>query len=302
MINFQRLRYFCAMVEAGGIHKAARGLGLSQPPLSLALRELEAEVGCQLVFRSGRNWIVTEAGQRLYEEGRAILAQTNSLAERIAKAAHEIKGEVRAGFSTSCVSVFQTALGRVAASYPGVSCHAMFTDSERLAAEVRHRNVDFAVLYLPLDGHDFNILPLRPQKLVAAYSPLLPKPPDRVMGLAEICENPLLLPTRWKGGGIYTIFAEAAQSLGLKPRIICHTQSTYILRDFLESVPAVSILPQWADHSGDTHRMESREVRELSRLLTPAIVTLKNTFLPIAAHQLILLILEDFKSGSQSNF
>lgn len=293
MINFQRLRYFCAMVEQGGIHKAARSLGLSQPPLSLALRELEEEVGCQLVFRSGRNWIVTEAGQRLYEEGRAILAQTDSLAKRIAMSPHEIQGEVRAGFSTSCVSLFQRALAGVAKTSPDVSCHVLFADSERLANYVRQRNVDFAVLYLPVDGDDFNIMPLRPQKLVALYSRLLPKPAAPELSLAEICENPLLLPRRWKGGGIYTIFAEASQRLGLKPRVICHTQSTYILRDILDNAPAVAILPQGEICESHPGHWDATQIKELSRPLTPAIVTLKNTFLPMAAHHVISLLLKD---------
>lgn len=292
MINFQRLRYFCEMVDAGGIHKAARRLGLSQPPLSLALRELEKEVGCQLVFRSGRNWIVTEAGQRLYEEGRAILAQAESLPAHIIQTSREIQGEARAGFSTSCAFYFKDVLAKVFSLYPDVSCHVMFTDSGRLAAETRQRTVDFAVLYLPVEGNDFTIQPLRPQRLVAIYSRLLPQPPEGERSLEEICQYPLVLPRRWKGGGIYSIFAEAVQRLKIKPRIVCQTQSTYLLPDFLENLPAIAILPEPRPLGKDFP--EERYIRELPQPLTPAIITLKNTFLPIAAHRVISLIQDSF--------
>lgn len=292
MINFQKLRYFCAMVEEGGIHKAARLLGLSQPPLSMALRELEEEVGCQLIFRSGRSWVVTDAGQRLYEEGKAILARMDGLGTRVARPSGEATGIVRAGFSTSCVSMFQKILPVMAAENPGISCHALFSDSERLARYVQQRLIDLAVLYLPLLGDDFEIQPLNPQRLLAVFSPLLPKPPRGEISLADVCKWPLLLPRRWQGGGIFEIFSRACQRLGLKAHIICQSQDSYLLRDLLESIPAVAITPQCEAENMKIH--EERLIAELAEPLIPAIVHLKNTWLSNQAKQTAELIQKCF--------
>ncbi len=294
VINFQKLHYFCVMVEEGGIHKAARRLGLSQPPLSVALRELESDLGCQLVFRSGHNWVVTDAGQRLYEEGRSILAQTSSLEANIRHAGQQIGGEVKCAFSTSCISMFREVLPVVAAKYSGLTCQAIFTDSGHLAGNVRRRQIDFAVLYLPVDNHEFEITPLRPQRLVALFSNLLPAPAPGEMPLEEICSYPLLIPQRRDGRGIYSIFAQAVQKLDITPRILCRSQSTYILRDMLRHIPAVAILPECEASDSTPVHMESRAVRELANPITPAIITLKKTFLPQAAVRIISILQEYF--------
>lgn len=293
MINFQRLKYFCAMVEEGGIHKAARRLGLSQPPLSLALKELESDLGCQLVFREGRNWVVTEAGQRLYEEGRAILAQTASLASSMRDAASNPGSFARAGFSTSCVSLFQQMLKRMTSRFPGMGCQVKFGDSHSLAENVRQREIDFAVLYLPVPERDFEIFPLKEQILVALFSDLLEIPEDRTISLARLCEYPLLLPKRWSGGGIYDIFARETQSRDLSPRIVCQTQSSYLLASMLGDVPAAAILPR-------NEVAESRNERLVEEFLhiplKPALITLKNIYLPLAARRLIALLRDSYGS------
>lgn len=291
MLDFKKLRYFCAMVEEGGIHKAARRLGLTQPPLSLALREMEDELGCMLVFRSGRNWIVTEAGRCLYEEGRRILAQMENLPLSVRSFSAEIRGEVRAGISTSCVPLFERVLPRLAREFPGIACHVMFTDSARLQKYVRERVIDFGVLYLPVSTEDLVLTPLPAQWLVAVFSRLLPPPPADGITLEELCEYPLLLPRRWGGGGMYNLFAKVIQNKGLTPRVLCATQATYLLRRLLKQVAAVALMPRM--EADAEQEFPKRTVTGLDFKLQPALATLKNTYVPLAARQVMSLILAE---------
>lgn len=295
MINFQRLHYFCVMVEEGGIHRAARRLGLSQPPLSMALKDLEAELGCQLIFRQGRNWILTDAGRRLYEEGRDILARATGLSACIRQPDCALSGVIRCGFSTSCPAMFEKVLPKLASTYPQVSTHVLFSDSERLARYVRQRLIDMAVLYLPLAESDFNIAPLKPQRLIAVFSPLIPAPPPGEMDLATICSWPLLLPRRWNGGGIYAIFARAIQKYGFEPRIICQSQDSYLLRPLLASIAAVAVMPQCEADFSATY--EERLIKELSEPLIPAVITLKNTWLSLPVQKMMEFVISDFGQG-----
>lgn len=292
MINLQKLQYFCAMVEEGGIHKAARRLGLSQPPLSMALKELEKELNCQLIFRNGKNWIVTDAGARLYEEGRSILSRMKGLANRIVRPVDDVRGNVKVGFSTSCISMFQRILPRVANEYPLVSCQTLFSDSERLARLVRQRMVELAVLYLPLEGKEYNIIPLQTQRLMAIYSKFLPNPPAGEVSLKELCAWPLMLPRRWNGGGIYALITHAVQLAGLEPRILCSSQDSLVLLDMLESVAAVAIIPQC--EAEGKRNLEERYISDLSEPLIPAVVTLKNIWLSNPAHKIVSMLVEDY--------
>ncbi|MEO8352641.1 MAG: LysR family transcriptional regulator [Chthoniobacteraceae bacterium] len=62
-LNFHHLRYFWTVAKKGGVRKAATELGVSQPSISAQLRILEDSLGEKLFQRSGRNLVLTEAGQ-----------------------------------------------------------------------------------------------------------------------------------------------------------------------------------------------------------------------------------------------
>ena len=57
-MDLKDMLYFCTIVEEGQISKAAKRLNISQPPLSLRLKELEEEVGCSLISRANGKWKV----------------------------------------------------------------------------------------------------------------------------------------------------------------------------------------------------------------------------------------------------
>ena len=67
-MNVQQLRYFLAAVEHGSFSAAARELRLAQPSVSEQVRQLEAELGVELVARVGRGLVPTEAGRRFRPE------------------------------------------------------------------------------------------------------------------------------------------------------------------------------------------------------------------------------------------
>jgi DNA-binding transcriptional LysR family regulator len=86
MLKRTHLRYFIAVVEAGGFTAAARRLNLTQPTLSASMAELERHVGSPLIVRDRRRIEVTEAGQRLLTLARSIerdfRAAESSLSEK----------------------------------------------------------------------------------------------------------------------------------------------------------------------------------------------------------------------------
>ena len=62
-MDLKDMQYFCTIVEEGQISKAAKKLNISQPPLSLRLKEMENELGCALILRAPGKWKVTPRGR-----------------------------------------------------------------------------------------------------------------------------------------------------------------------------------------------------------------------------------------------
>jgi len=99
-VELRHLRYFVAVAEAGSLTVAARELHTSQPSLSRQIRDLEDEVGTQLLTRSARGIELTPAGQAFLEHARSALSQVESAAEAARRVAHPAKPCFAMGFLT----------------------------------------------------------------------------------------------------------------------------------------------------------------------------------------------------------
>jgi LysR family hca operon transcriptional activator len=100
-MELRHLRYFIAVAETGSLTTAAeQRLHTAQPSLSRQIRDLEIEVGAQLLTRSARGVALTAAGRAFLEHARLALAQVEAAAEAAWRAAHPAKPVFALGFLT----------------------------------------------------------------------------------------------------------------------------------------------------------------------------------------------------------
>jgi len=78
-MELRHLRYFVAVAETGSFTRAAQALFIAQPPLSKQIRDLEADIGAQLLVRHVRGVTLTQAGEGVLQEAKGILAQAERL-------------------------------------------------------------------------------------------------------------------------------------------------------------------------------------------------------------------------------
>ena len=100
-MELRHLRYFVAVAEAGSLTvAAARKLHTSQPSLSRQIRDLEEEVGAQLLARRARGIELTPAGRAFLEHARTVLSQVDAATEAARRVAHPAKPCFSMGFLT----------------------------------------------------------------------------------------------------------------------------------------------------------------------------------------------------------
>lgn len=100
-MELRHLRYFVAVAEEGHVTRAAERLGIQQPPLSQQIRALETELDVQLFRRLPRGVELTQAGEALLAEARAILLQVEHAADAAKRTARGEAGRIGVGFTSS---------------------------------------------------------------------------------------------------------------------------------------------------------------------------------------------------------
>lgn len=100
-MELRHLRYFVAVAEHLSFTAAAESLGLSQPPLSQQIRDLEAEIGTDLFERSSRRVALTPAGRDFLDQARLVLAQAGVAVDRARTIGRGSAGILRLGLTGS---------------------------------------------------------------------------------------------------------------------------------------------------------------------------------------------------------
>jgi LysR family transcriptional regulator, hca operon transcriptional activator len=147
-MELRHLRYFVAVAEAGSLTVAAeQSLHTSQPSLSRQIRDLEDEVGAQLVTRGARGIELTPAGRAFLDHARSALSQVEAATEAARRVAHPAKPRFSMGFLTGHEWTWMPeALRILRDELPNIDVMISSQYSPRLANALVKGNVDAAFL------------------------------------------------------------------------------------------------------------------------------------------------------------
>ncbi len=146
-MDLRRLGYFLAVADHGTMTRAAAASFVSQPALSKAIRELEAELGTALFDRVGRRVVLTAAGEALIDHARRAVRDVQAGADAVAAVTALEAGHLDLGcLPTLAAQPTAGLIGRFRAEHPKVTVHlADPEDPADLAAMVRNGTVELGI-------------------------------------------------------------------------------------------------------------------------------------------------------------
>src|SRR5580700_10595291 len=164
----KRLAYFLAIVDEGGLTKAARAQHIAQPSLSQSLGALERELGARLFDRAGRGLRLTAAGHALIGPARQALRSMQEVRSAVGEVSALLAGTLEiAALPTLAVDPLADLLGRFRVEHPGVAVSMREAESAAgMSALVRDGGCELGLTHLPLPQQGLTTVELGVQELL----------------------------------------------------------------------------------------------------------------------------------------
>ena len=195
-MDIRVLRYFLTVAREESFSRAADALYLSQPTLSRQIREMEDELGVQLLIRTNRNVRLTQEGQRLRQRAREIVDLMDKTQEEFASLEGEVAGEIAIGCGETQImrEVAKVAIP-LQQEHPGIRFNLYSANADDVSEKLDRGLLDFGLMFEPFDirKYDTLVLPFSDTVgfLMQESHPLSKKKSIRMEDVAGI---PLILP------------------------------------------------------------------------------------------------------------
>lgn len=263
----RQLASFLAIVDEGGVGKAAAALHVAQPSLSQTLRGMERQLGVELFHRVGRRLVLSAAGRALVGPARRVLQELAEAEQQVADVRMLQRGRLDiATLATLSADPVAQLVGAFRLAHPRVEVTLAAPESAAAVGElVRDGRCELAFAHVPLPHDDLVVRPLGVQRLVVVLPPSSAEPkahPTQPLRLAELAELDWVATP--EGTSTRSLLDEALLALGVAPRIAVQTPHREAIIPLVLAGAGATLLPE-------TLAKDARRRGALVRETTPAL-------------------------------
>ncbi len=166
-LTLKQLRYFEALARIGHFGRAAEDCAITQPALSMQIKELEGQVGAPLVERSARQVRLTALGQQFAARAREILRSVDELGDLSRADGDGLSGPLRIGvIPTVAPYLLPRLIQALARQFPALDLQPRETVTKRLIEDLLELRLDIAIVALPVSEPGLHEEPLFDEEFV----------------------------------------------------------------------------------------------------------------------------------------
>ncbi|MCR0980766.1 LysR family transcriptional regulator [Roseomonas populi] len=244
-VSLRQARAFVAAVRLGSLTRAAEALGVSQPTLTVQLRQLEEALGLRLLDRGARGTLPTAEGLRLAAEFERLIGDFDLLVTQARDVAAQRVGTVRlAALPSIGTTLLPRALARLRERRPGIQILIRDAVARRVAALLRAGEVELAIGTDLEADTELEATPLIADRMVAAIPAGHPLAGRPSVDLADLAGSPLILTDPESSVRVLVDRAFAGQGLAASPAYEVTYMSTAL--GLVRAGLGVAILPSSA--------------------------------------------------------
>jgi LysR family nitrogen assimilation transcriptional regulator len=240
-VDLRQLRYFVAIVRSGSFIGASRELHISQPALGYQIKQLETELGVELLLRHSRGVLPTEPGQVLLSHAEDMLERM-SRAERAMDAfRNRLSGEITLGVTPTCGRILAPELLERCASQPNLRISLRQGLSNQLFQATLAGQLDMTFCYDPHVDDPSRITPLYRERLFLIGPPDMLQEFNETVPFSQLGQFPLVLDDRFQV--LRQLIESTARTQGISLQVTLEIEPVNLKREMIVHHRRCTILP-----------------------------------------------------------
>ena len=243
-MDLRALRYFSAVVREGHFGRAARSLGIAQPPLSRQIQKLERELGVALLHRTQKKFEVTQAGILLYERARRLLDGADLAEADVRRLGTGQTGRLVIGFvHSNAFTILPGVVARFRAAYPDVEIDLREMWHSNLVAGLETGSIDVGLLRPPVSSSALQVVTLIREPFLALVPAAHRLAQRRTMQLRQFIAEPFVMYSQLGSPLIHNRVMDMCKRAGFAPRIAQYADQIHTVASFVGAGIGVALAP-----------------------------------------------------------
>lgn len=300
-MNFKRLYYFTIIAETGSISAAAQKLGLSQPPLSRQLAQLEEALDTPLFTRSAHGIELTGAGHVLYYRAKDILSMMDAAALEVRSFHGGLSGTLKIGCISSSGILTTQLMSAFIKQYPLITVDLYEGNTYETIEKLKNGLVECAIIRTPFNTDGLVCIYGPEEPLMAVGKPEFFK--DAALSKAEqltgislpkLLGKPLIYYRRFEN-----IITQAFQNAGLRPTVLCKNDDARTSLQWATAGLGIALVPENISRLADSDLLEAHPVLCEEMVTRMTAVCLENNKRLSKTAQNFLEVFEQLQGGEK---
>ncbi|WP_029009483.1 LysR family transcriptional regulator [Azospirillum halopraeferens] len=258
--GLRHIKAFLAVARTGNFTKAAAELHVSQPALTVQIRQLEEALGVKLFDRNKRQVMLTEAGKDLMPPLQRVLVDL----EAVMNSSHDLAGLKRgtvtvATLPSVAAGLLPRVIRRFTAEYPGIRIQVVDVVADHIVRLVRSEEVDFGVGPRVRPEREIEFTDLLTDSMCAFFPANHPLRTSGALTLRDVAKHPLILTAR--DSSVRALVDRALEKDGLAVNLVCEANYMSTAIGMVRAGLGVSILPESAIDSASCEGVSMMPIR-----------------------------------------
>ncbi len=296
-MNSKQLQYAVVLARVRNFSLAAEELGITQPAFSKQIIALENQLGIKLFERGTSPILLTAAGEFFVEKAKRLLFEQETLLRTMEGYKNGDNGKLTIGIAPfRSLYVMPQLVRDIKKKFPQVNISLQEYGLEQLEKGLREGLYDFAIMNLPVDDPNFEVIPLEADSLVLAVPEGMVKLIKSVkesgkVGLADCEDLPFVVVGQ--NQEMRKLFDRLCVKAGVEPEIFVEVTGVTTAREMVRAGLAATLLPRQFMQSETEHSsVVLFELEQDEYVRQPAVVMMRNQYVSKYAEFAIKLLKE----------